>query len=127
MLGTYSLKIEHRPGIRHGNADGLSRRSCTDCRQCEKVEEKEPVHGEAAGEEVTPTDPVDGETEARRLRSVNACAKEPREPEAWVAGKCKEGLRQEQLRDKDFAQIISWKEATVERPTWPECLRRTAP
>ena len=120
VLGTYSMKIEHCPGIRHGNADGLSRRPCTDCRQCEKVEEKEPVHGEAAGEEVTPTDPVDGETEARRLRSVNACAKEPREPEAWVAGKCKEGLRQEQLRDKDIAQIISWKEATDERPTWPD-------
>ena len=37
-----------------------------------------------------------------------------------MAGKCKEGLRQEQLRDKDIAQIISWKEATDERPTWPD-------
>ena len=38
VLGTYDFEIQHRPGNRHGNADGLSRRfrgckreSCPDC------------------------------------------------------------------------------------------------
>jgi hypothetical protein len=37
-LAQYDFKIVHRKGSKHGNADGLSRRSCTDCRHCEKAE-----------------------------------------------------------------------------------------
>ncbi|CAH1257446.1 GIN1 [Branchiostoma lanceolatum] len=31
LLATYNFRIEHRPGARHGNADGLSRRPCDQC------------------------------------------------------------------------------------------------
>jgi hypothetical protein len=37
-LAQYDFKIIHRKGSKHGNADGLSRRSCVDCRHCEKAE-----------------------------------------------------------------------------------------
>lgn len=40
VLGTYDFEIVHRPGLKHSNADSLSRRPCLDCSHCEKVELK---------------------------------------------------------------------------------------
>jgi len=39
-LAKYDFKIIHRKGVRHANADGLSRRPCIykDCRHCDKAE-----------------------------------------------------------------------------------------
>ena len=39
-LSSYQLTIEHRAGRSHGNADGLSRRPCSDlnCKHCTKAE-----------------------------------------------------------------------------------------
>ena len=48
VLGTYDYEIRHRPGRLHQNADGLSRRPCVECRQCEIIEinndEERPIH-----------------------------------------------------------------------------------
>ena len=33
--------LEHRAGVKHGNADGLSRQTCEDCRQCELIERRD--------------------------------------------------------------------------------------
>ena len=41
ILAEFQYKLEHRPGIRHGNADGLSRRNCVDSRQCQRIEERD--------------------------------------------------------------------------------------
>ena len=30
-IGTYDSKIQHQPGLKHGNADALSRRACSQC------------------------------------------------------------------------------------------------
>ncbi|PIK41495.1 Retrovirus-related Pol polyprotein from transposon [Apostichopus japonicus] len=39
ILGTYTFEISHRPGRFHGNADGLSRRPCSDdCQHCTRTE-----------------------------------------------------------------------------------------
>ncbi|CAC5393395.1 unnamed protein product [Mytilus coruscus] len=35
ILGTYTFIIKHRAGLKHGNADGLSRRPCVNCKQCD--------------------------------------------------------------------------------------------
>ena len=40
ILDTYDYEIQHRPGKNHQNADALSRRPCTACKQCEKIEEQ---------------------------------------------------------------------------------------
>jgi hypothetical protein len=40
-LAQYDFEIVYRKGNKHGNADGLSRRSCKDCKYCEKVEHLE--------------------------------------------------------------------------------------
>ena len=36
-LAEFNFVIRHRPGSKHGNADGLSRRPCHDCRQCDRL------------------------------------------------------------------------------------------
>ena len=41
FLGTYDFKIQHRAGLKHMNADGLSKRPCDDCSYCERQEQKE--------------------------------------------------------------------------------------
>ena len=41
VLSSYSMKIEHRPGRLHGNADGLSRIPCKQCGRREQRSEKE--------------------------------------------------------------------------------------
>ena len=37
VLDTYDFAIQHRPGVKHSNADGLTRQECTQCkrRQCQ--------------------------------------------------------------------------------------------
>lgn len=37
-LAQYDFVIIHRPGVRHGNADALSRRPCVDCAHCQRKE-----------------------------------------------------------------------------------------
>ena len=37
ILTQYDLTLEHRRGLKHGNADGLSRQCCKDCKQCDKM------------------------------------------------------------------------------------------
>ena len=41
FLNTYDFDIQHRSGKLHGNADGLSRRPCTDCKHCSRHESRE--------------------------------------------------------------------------------------
>ena len=42
ILAEFQYKLEHRSGVKHGNADGLSRRVCDDtCRQCELIERRD--------------------------------------------------------------------------------------
>lgn len=37
ILSEFNFSIEYRAGTKHGNADGLSRRPCQDCKQCDRV------------------------------------------------------------------------------------------
>ena len=37
ILSEFSFIIEHRVGSKHGNADGLSRRPCLDCKKCDRI------------------------------------------------------------------------------------------
>ena len=48
ILSEFSYTTEHRKGERHGNADGLSRRNCIECRQCERIERRDggPSHSQ---------------------------------------------------------------------------------
>ena len=52
LLYEFTYDTEHRKGERHGNADGLSRRACLDCKQCERIEQRDggPSHQQLAAE-----------------------------------------------------------------------------
>ncbi|KAK3742155.1 hypothetical protein QZH41_007827 [Actinostola sp. cb2023] len=112
LLGTYDMKIEHRSGSKHANADALSRRPCEDCKYCDRVELKE---GSTEDHVMPPQQTTGGETDMRRLRSETKCEAEE---DAWVVGKSSKDLEEEQMRDKDIARIITWKEKGTERPAW---------
>ena len=50
ILSTFDYTPEHRPGVKHGNADGLSRGACTKCKQCNHIERRDggPTRSEMA-------------------------------------------------------------------------------
>jgi transposase InsO family protein len=41
ILAEFQYQIEHRPGSKHGNADGLSRQTCSDCKKCKSIEQRD--------------------------------------------------------------------------------------
>jgi len=41
ILAEFSYWIEHRPGKKHGNADGLNRRQADGCKQCQNIERRD--------------------------------------------------------------------------------------
>lgn len=90
-LQQYDLKIEHRPGKSHGNADALSRRPCKeDCKHCCRVEKQQGLQQVKRITFGTPTD--------------------------WTS----ENLRNEQLNDENISQILTKKENGEEKPVWAE-------
>ena len=52
LLSEFQYSTEHRKGAKHGNAEGLSRRACLDCKQCKRIEERDggPSHLQLAEE-----------------------------------------------------------------------------
>jgi len=41
ILAEFSYRIEHRPGKKHGNAEGLSRRQADGSKQCQNIERRD--------------------------------------------------------------------------------------
>jgi len=41
ILAEFSYRIEHRPGKKHGNVDGLSRRRTDGCKQCQNLKRRD--------------------------------------------------------------------------------------
>ena len=93
VLGTYIYIIKHRAGLRHLNADGLSRRPCNTCKHCEQRD--------AIEEKCTNDDHIlrNGETEQTPL-SVN-----------WLESKSQDELRNAQLQDPVLKMVLTWKAA----------------
>ena len=59
-LNEFKYRFEHRAGIRHGNADGLSRRQCGECKHCTPIEEKERQKAiRLVGAQAVPLAPLD--------------------------------------------------------------------
>ena len=52
LLSEFNYTVEHRKGSHHGNADGLSRRGCFNCKQCERIEQRDggPSHQQLSTE-----------------------------------------------------------------------------
>ncbi|UYV79411.1 K02A2.6-like [Cordylochernes scorpioides] len=91
-LQEYQVKIQHRPGKRHQNADALSRRPCVpQCGHCARAEDKYGV------------------------RQVTVQESDELEEQHWTG----QALRKSQREDRDLLPMINWKESD-ERPSWED-------
>ncbi|UYV68182.1 K02A2.6-like, partial [Cordylochernes scorpioides] len=91
-LQEYQVKIQHRPGKRHQNADALSRRPCVpQCGHCARAEEKYGV------------------------RQVTVQESDEVKEQHWTG----QALRKSQRQDRDLLPMINWKESD-ERPSWED-------
>ena len=95
-LQEYHFTSEHRQGVKHTNADALSRRPCTEeCTHCRKVEHR------------------------AEIPKVRVVATTP--SEGWD----NRALRKEQLEDEDVGQLLREVEAG-QRPEWGEISDRSS-
>ena len=94
ILGTYDFKIQHRPGLKHGNADALLRRPCSQCGWQEYLEEV----------------------------MQSACTANVME--SWkdviIEGHSRDEYRMLQLEDPSIGQILKLKETKLKQPPWEE-------
>ena len=119
-LSEYDFKVEHRPGVRHGNADGLSRMPCRQCgragQECSAPDGSRAKR--SANRRTTPEDfePVQANNEAVRLIEL-----QPR----WTT----EEFREAQRADPDLMPFLGafetqQKPSTNETADWPRAARR---
>jgi hypothetical protein len=95
VLGTYNFNIKHRAGLKHGNADGLSRRPCGDCTHCDKRDENEIRLIDSPATRYIGK-PGNDDTEDSDL-STN-----------WVESKTTNELREEQLNNPVLRIVHEW-------------------
>ena len=111
VLGTYEFDVQHRPGLKHNNADAMSRGPCRQCGRDESTEHTEP------------------ETCLVITRSQTRGANEPAQPNTqkeveWVPWTgtgplSKENLIKAQADDPVISQVITWKKHG-RKPVWAE-------
>ena len=112
ILGTYDFEVVHRPGTKHGNADALSRLTCSrgECGFCDRIEAKHKPEEDSFCGAVTRNGsqgrhPAAGSSQAR---------------DHWIDGITREELRNEQRCDPLLSPVISWLESGQGRPRWEE-------
>jgi dUTPase len=97
-LQQYDFSIVHRRGVKHGNADALSRRPCAehDCVYCLRREAEDKVNGQ--------------EKEQRASLGVSIISPENR--------LTKEEIRDAQTKDEGVGPVLRWFEESLVRPDW---------
>ena len=104
IMEEYDFVVEHRPGVKHANADAISRRPCPvkscACRR-DKVEEDHMVKSVSAGNGLaTATNDADSTDDV--------------DTEFWSI----EGLRAAQKSDPDVSCVLNLMENSTEKPPW---------
>ena len=104
LLGTYDFDVEHRPGAKHQNADGLSRRPCDeDCKHCVRHEEmcRKASH-----------------------RVAKHARKDDRRAPGWIEDQEENWLQKRQEEDKNLKTLRGWLERH-QKPPWEELKRES--
>ena len=118
-MSTYDFDIQHRPGKQHGNADGLSRKPCDDCKQCDKIERNDDSAHEIEHSLRPPRQHKDKTT--RKVcdsfcgvvttgTQSQSCQADVSDEEQLVT---KQELRDEQMKDNSIGKILQWKETST--------------
>ena len=102
-LQEYDFEIQHRPGLKHNNADALSRRPCLaqHCKHCDRQESK--ARTLTAEEKIEP--------------KVCAVVTIPADS-TLVDITHYSDIRQKQMQDPDLRPVLEWQEKSKERPDW---------
>ena len=108
VLGTYQYEIVHRAGGSHRNADGLSRRPCSDCKHCDKKDRDRVVVVDCGVQ--TSSDTIRG----IQGKSMSV----PLQPN-WYESWSFETIREWQHGDPAICKAIQWKEVG-KRQAWQE-------
>ena len=110
-IAVFDFEIQHRPGVKHGNADGMSRIPCPPgCRQCDKMINEAKIRatiGTQTGIGLSAIESLNrilGEDE-EVIEGVN-----PISP--WET----DNLVEVQREDPDIGMVMSW----TERPVWAD-------
>jgi len=123
----YDFQVEHRPGVKHGNADALSRRPChvksCACWQSSKTEAVRSVDQLQAVTvvETNSTQPSLSEYVAYRNRNVlnqAVSVSENDESSPIIGYWSQEGLRTAQEEDPDIDCILQLMKQSFEKPPW---------
>ena len=109
-LSRFNPDIQHRPGIKHGNSDGLSRIPCEGkCRNCMKGHELE---AELSTQRVR----AQRTNGLRRQRGRTARVRKQRDPDPLPSTEWMKEIKEWQTDDRDLQIVSSW----TERPRWAE-------
>lgn len=110
-LQQYDFRVEHRPGLTHGNADALSRRPCHQgaCKHCDHAEALDKIQQEAEApvsdhQELPPSKVAPVTLDTTGLTEF-----------PWTVEKLQESQRQ----DPDIGPVAEWM-AKGSRPVWSD-------
>ena len=106
VLGTYNFSIEHRAGLKHNNADALSRGPCRQCGMEDSEETMCQVVTRSAAKNQTTTSPAENN---------------PSSPVPWTGeGELsRDQIVKAQQADPALIKLMAWLE-TGSRPSWIE-------
>ncbi len=107
VIGEYNFTIVHRAGRSHGNADGLSRKECSQCGRDERPHEVVNNIAEMVGEV-----PAVGETTVRAVTSMPLIT-------------C-EKMMEAQLEDMSIKWMFETKKRDAQRPDWKTISSRSS-
>ena len=119
---TYTLTVEHRAGLKHVNADALSRLPCRVCERQEKLNTE--FDSDSDCEEIplllrpivnSPTDIQDGVETV--VRAINASTSS-KVTHSFLDGWSPTELRQSQLQDPNISPLMTALETGNDRPRW---------
>mgnify|MGYP000583281862 CR=1 FL=1 len=116
-LGICDLEVEHRQGRNHGNADGLSRRTCDNC-HCERSEKKDHLEADGEGKEIedeqyrctTATNTNESSVFKNHYKGTSLSS--------WLLTLSNKGIREAQLRKPCLGAVVRLKEQSTEGPAW---------
>ena len=122
LLDTYDFIIQHRAGRIHSNADGLSRRPCDACNQCERNERREltdDVSRDDADVESTDKDAHGRNVDISRVAAIRRSQTSSQNLN-WLSPMTDAEKEAAQKADPDISMLIKWKGDGKERPKWAD-------
>ena len=111
VLGTYNFEVEHRPGLRHNNADALSRGPCRQCGMsddCDTLDEDCKILTRGAAKK-----------QSQETQPEPQPKSPPYVPWTGKGALSAENLKTAQKEDSILSKLYAWKEENL-RPKWAD-------